>query len=235
MTTAGLSTRLDPVTNLIGRLTGASDDSHMSNVLLIGSHLDTVVNAGRYDGPLGVLIGVELAEMSRSVRLPFAIEVIGFCEEEGIRYVTPFIGSRAITGTLDSALLDRVDARGVPMRSAIESLRNYAPDCVNFIGYDGQQVIGYIEPHIEQGPVLEQEVLPIGIVEAIVGQTRAALRFVGSAGHAGTVPMDLRRDALAGAAEWITRVEAIGKQVPHAVATVAQLEIVPNISKCHIW
>jgi allantoate deiminase len=230
MAAAGLTTRLDPVANLIGHFAAPANCS--DRVLLIGSHLDTVVNAGRYDGPLGVLMGVGLVEVlnEAAVQLPFAIDVIGFCEEEGIRYRTPFIGSRAVAGTLDPALLERVDEQAVSMQSAIDSVRISAPDCVDVVGYDRQQVIGYIEPHIEQGPVLEKEDLPVGIVETIAGQTRAAVRFIGRAGHAGTVPMSLRRDALTGAAQWIGQVEEASRKVPGAVATVAQLEVNPNIS-----
>lgn len=232
MTATGMPTRLDPLANLIGRFDRSTSDRPTGQVLLVGSHLDTVVNAGRYDGPLGVLIGLGLAELLRaeSARMPFAIDVIGFCEEEGIRYRTPFIGSRAVAGNFDSALLDRVDECGVSMRSAVESFRKTASDCVDTVGYDREKVVGYIEPHIEQGPVLEQESLPVGIVTAIAGQTRAAVRFIGRAGHAGTVPMSLRHDALAGAAEWIMQVESIGRRTPGAVATVAQMDVIPNVS-----
>lgn len=227
-----MTTRLDRVTNLIGRFDPAMASGNVRKVLLIGSHLDTVVNAGRYDGSLGVLLGLGFVELLReySARFPFAIDIIGFCEEEGIRYRTPFIGSRAVAGTFDSALLDRVDDDGVAMRSAIDLLWTAAPDRVDSISYDREQVIGYIEPHIEQGPMLEREGLPVGIVEAIAGQTRAAVRFIGQAGHAGTVPMPSRRDAFAGAAEWITQVECLACRTPDAVATVGNLEIVPNIS-----
>ena len=232
MNAAGMTTRLDPLANLIGRFDRSTSDRPTGQILLVGSHLDTVANAGRYDGPLGVLIGLGLVELLRaeSARMPFAIDVIGFCEEEGIRYCTPFLGSRAMAGTFHTDLLDRVDVCGVSMRPAIESFREIAPDCTDTVGYDREKVVGYIEPHIEQGPVLEQNGLPVGIVDVIAGQSRAAVRFVGRGGHAGTVPMLLRRDALAGAAEWITQVESFGRQTPNAVATVARLEVTPNIS-----
>jgi allantoate deiminase len=244
MEVAGLNCRTDAAGNLIGRFSpagfritpsprgegrvrGKTDEK----TLLIGSHLDTVGNAGRYDGILGVMLGLAVAEMAveSGVELPFAIEVIGFSEEEGVRYQTPFIGSRAVVRDMPAELLNRTDADGIELADA---LRNFGcnphelPDAV----YQPAEVIAYIEPHIEQGPVLEAENLPVGIVTGITGQTRAEFQFIGKAGHAGAVPMSARQDALVAAAAFITEVERIARNRPGLVATVGQLEVLPNVS-----
>jgi allantoate deiminase len=194
--------------------------------LLIGSHLDTVPNSGAYDGILGVVLGVSLIEALDGRKLPFGIEVVGFSEEEGVRFGTPFIGSRALVGRLDTELLARQDARGISVRKAIESF-----------GLDFAEIpraalksdtLGYLEFHIEQGPVLENLGRPLGIVESIVGQSRLSFTFVGRANHAGTTPMNLRKDALAAAAEWITIVERRAQGFPELVATVGSVEVEPG-------
>jgi allantoate deiminase len=194
--------------------------------LLVGSHLDTVPDAGAFDGILGVVLGVALIALLKGRRFPFAIEIIGFSEEEGVRFGVPFIGSRALVGDLDATLLARRDARGVSVADAITQF-----------GLDVAQVgdarstvqsIGFVEFHIEQGPVLESLNLPLGIVTAIAGQSRLTVTFRGAAAHAGTTPMALRRDALAGAAEWIVDVERDAAVQPGLVATVARLQVEPG-------
>jgi allantoate deiminase len=247
MEAVGMEWRLDAATNLVGRhnvilpspLSGSgaggegrseTTSPRSQKTLLIGSHLDTVVNAGRYDGPLGVLMGLALVELLRENQqpLPFAIDVIAFCEEEGVRYQTPYIGSRAIVGELTDELLDRRDPAGISMRDAIQAFGGN-PKQLSTAVYHASEVIAYLEPHIEQGPVLELESLPVAIVTGIAGQTRASLQFIGHAGHAGTTPMTVRQDALAAAAEFILEVERLGSSQPGLVATVGQLNVSPNV------
>lgn len=224
---AGLSCQLDAAGNLRGRVSRATDST--APALLVGSHLDTVPNGGRYDGFLGAVLGLALAEaVARSeMPLPFALEVIGFSEEEGVRFGTPFIGSLAIAGEFPESLLHVVDANGV---SVAQSLSGFGcnPAEISVARLQPCDVICFLEPHIEQGPILQAEDRPLAVVSAIAGQTRAAIRFVGSASHAGTTPMHLRRDALAAAAEWITLVERTAQQTPGLVATVGVIEALPG-------
>jgi allantoate deiminase len=194
--------------------------------LLIGSHLDTVPNAGAYDGILGVVVAVALLEGLQGGRLPFGIEVVGFSEEEGVRFGTPFIGSRALVGRLDRQLLNVHDAQGISMRKAIENF-GLNPEEVPHAQLEND-ALGYLEFHIEQGPVLENLHQPIAAVEAIAGQSRLEFRFVGRANHAGTTPMHLRCDAMAGAAEWIGKVERVASGVAGLVATVAKIDAKPG-------
>ena len=194
--------------------------------LLIGSHLDTVPNAGAYDGVLGVVLAVALLEELRGRRLPFAIEVIGFSEEEGVRFGAPFIGSRALVGRLDEELLGTLDERGVSVRKAIEEFGLNPADIPQAALKN--DTIGYLEFHIEQGPVLENMNLPLAAVEAIAGQSRLEFTFVGHANHAGTTPMHLRCDAITGAAEWICAVERLTQDVCGLVATVGKIEAKPG-------
>jgi allantoate deiminase len=194
--------------------------------LLIGSHLDTVPNAGAYDGILGVVLAIALLEELRGRRLPFAIEVVGFSEEEGVRFGTPFIGSRALAGTLDQELLAVHDTRGISVRTAIEEF-GLNPDEISH-ALMAEQTLGYIEFHIEQGPVLEKLNLPLAAVETIAGQSRLQFTFLGRANHAGTTPMHLRCDAIAGAAEWIGAVECLALETTGLVATVGKIEAKPG-------
>ncbi len=194
--------------------------------LLIGSHLDTVPNSGLYDGVLGVLLAVSLLEELQGRKLPFAIEVIGFSEEEGVRFGIPFIGSRALVGTLDERLLAARDSRGISVRDAIENFGLNPRDLLRVELAD--DALGYLEFHIEQGPVLDALHQPLAAVEAIVGQSRLELTFLGRANHAGTTPMHLRFDAVAGAAEWIAAVEHTAMHVPGLVATVGKIEARPG-------
>jgi allantoate deiminase len=194
--------------------------------LLIGSHLDTVPNAGAYDGILGVVLAVALLEELHARRLPFDIEVVGFSEEEGVRFGTPFIGSRAMVGRLDQELLDVLDRQGISVRKAIEEF-GLNPEEIPQAELEND-TLGYLEFHIEQGPVLESLNLPLAAVEAIAGQSRLEFTFCGRANHAGTTPMHLRYDAVAGAAEWIGAVERVAQAVPGLVATVGKIEARPG-------
>ena len=194
--------------------------------LLIGSHLDTVPNAGAYDGVLGVVIAIALVESLEGRRLPFALEVVGFSEEEGVRFSTPFIGSRALVGTLDEDLLNRQDANGISVRNAIKSF-GLNPSEIPRAALSND-TLAYLEFHIEQGPVLESLGRSLGAVEAIAAQTRMEFVFIGRANHAGTTPMHLRHDAVAAAAEWIVAVERTAHSHPGLVATVGQIEAKPG-------
>jgi allantoate deiminase len=194
--------------------------------LLIGSHLDTVPNAGAYDGILGAVLAITLLEGLQGRRLPFGIEVVGFSEEEGVRFGTPFIGSRALVGRLDQKVLDLRDAQGISVRKAIENF-GLNPREIPQAELEND-TLAYLEFHIEQGPVLEKLNQPLAAVEAIAGQSRLQFTFLGRANHAGTTPMQLRRDAIAGAAEWIGRVEHVAREVPGLVATVGKFEAKPG-------
>jgi allantoate deiminase len=219
----GVSTTIDAVGNLRGLYAGLDPSSPR---LLVGSHLDTVPNAGIYDGMLGVVLAIALLEELDGKRLPFAIEVVGFSEEEGVRFGVPFIGSRALVGRAGEDLWSRRDPNGATVRDAI---RKFGLDETR-VGEAlvGEDVVGYLEFHIEQGPVLEKLGRQLGAVETLVGQSRLALQWFGSSNHAGTTPMDVRRDALAGAAEWMVAVEARAKQIPGFAATVGSIEAKPG-------
>lgn len=220
----GMEVRIDGIGNLVGRYGGQRPEAP---VFLLGSHLDTVRDAGQYDGPLGVMLGLALVQGLQGRRLPFALEVIAFSEEEGVRYGVPFFGSRAVTGTFDPAYLKLKDRGGSTVEEAIRAF-GLDPAWIPQAAYPKASVLGYLEFHIEQGPVLEALDKPLGIVEAIVGQTRLDVAFRGKAGHAGTSPMNLRKDALAGAAEWISMVEREARQEPGLVATVGMIEARPG-------
>ena len=194
--------------------------------LLLGSHLDSVPNAGAYDGVLGVVLAIALLQALEARKLPFAIEVIGFSEEEGVRFGTPFIGSRALVGSIDDELLTRQDEKGISVRQAIQQFRLNPEEIPR--ARINPDTLAYLEFHIEQGPVLEQLGYPLGIVEAIAGQSRLEFTFLGHANHAGTTPMHLRHDAMAAAAEWITEVERATKTASEAVATVGKIQAKPG-------
>src|ERR1700693_4361966 len=194
--------------------------------LLIGSHLDTVPNAGAYDGILGVVLAIALLSAIHNRKLPFAIEVVGFSEEEGVRFGTPFIGSRALVGNLDNEILSRQDAQGISIREAIGKFGLKPEEIAQAAVHE--DVLGYIEFHIEQGPMLESAGRPRGAVEAIAGQSRLEFIFVGRANHAGTTPMNLRQDAVAAAAEWIGIVERHAQNTSGLVATVGAIQAKPG-------
>jgi allantoate deiminase len=221
MEAAGMTVSTDAAGNLRGLYPGLS-----STRLLLGSHLDTVPNSGAFDGILGVIMGVSLVEALRGEALPFAIEVIAFSEEEGVRYSLPFIGSRAVVGTLDPALLAAKDAAGITLAEALTAF-GLDPAALHTCLLDSHAA-AFLEFHIEQGVVLESEDLSLGVVEAIAGQTRAEIIFTGQARHAGTTPMRLRNDAVAGAAEWVGEVERLALATPGLVATVGDLRTHPG-------
>jgi allantoate deiminase len=221
----GATVRVDAVGNLRAFYQASETPA---STLLIGSHLDTVPNAGAFDGILGVVLAIACLEALAGKKLAYAIEVVGFSEEEGVRFGIPFIGSRALVGSVDDNLLNAEDARGIPVRKAIQ---DFGLD-PNEIGQAAlhPETRAYLEFHIEQGPVLEKLGLPLAAVEEIAGQSRWEVTFLGRASHAGTTPMDLRFDAVAGAAEWITRVEQVAKTTPGLVATVGSVEARPGAS-----
>jgi len=230
---SGMTVRIDAVGNLIGRLpcqlSLLPQSSGVPRVLLIGSHLDTVPNAGSFDGILGVLIGLAVAESFKDRPLPFAIEVIGFSEEEGVRYAQPYLGSHAIAGTFDDSWLTRVDETGMSLSEAIQAF-GLDPDRISQAVIAPESVIGFVEAHIEQGPILDRLDKPVGVVTSIVGQSRLVVCFEGEAGHAGTVPMTPRRDALVGASKWIQQVRKTGCSDDGLRATVGRVLVSPNAS-----
>ncbi|CAD1786573.1 allantoate amidohydrolase [Xanthomonas euroxanthea] len=224
---AGMQVRLDAAANLVGRYEGARADAP---ALLIGSHLDSVRDAGRYDGPLGILLGIECvaALHAQGRRLPFAIEVIAFGDEEGSRFPASMFCSRAVAGTLDPATLAVTDAAGIDVAKALAEWDLDIAQIQQAARAPGS-VLAYLETHIEQGPVLEAAGLPVGIVTAIAAQRRFALRFDGRAGHAGTTTMALRRDALSAAAEALLAIEGIARAgSDDLVATVGKLNVAPG-------
>jgi allantoate deiminase len=222
---AGAEVTVDAAGNLRGFYAAAQPAAPR---LLLGSHLDTVPNAGAYDGVLGVVIAVALVESLERRRLPFAIEIVGFSEEEGVRFGLPFIGSRALVGTLDEELLNRQDADGISVRRAIKDFGLNPAEIPRAALNAG--TLAYLEFHIEQGPLLESIGRSLGAVDAIAAQTRMTFEFRGRANHAGTTPMHLRHDAIAAAAEWIVAVERTANNHPGLVATVGQIEAKPGVT-----
>ena len=226
MESAGLDCKLDSVGNLIGR-----QDNSSKQTLVIGSHLDTVINAGRFDGVLGVLLGLAVAEVASQVvkgqKLPFNLDVVAFSEEEGVRFNFPFIGSLGMVGQLLPSDLDRVDDDSVTMQAA---LAQFGCDVNQSAQYENDELIGFIEAHIEQADLLQEGSVPVGIVSAIAGQTRTSIVIEGFAGHAGTVGHDRRKDALAAAAELILKIEEIGQQTDGLFATVGRISSEPGLS-----
>lgn len=223
MEEAGMSVHVDAAGNMRGCYSATQAARRR---LLIGSHLDTVPRAGAFDGVLGVVLAVALVNLLAGRHLKFQIEVVGFSEEEGVRFGVPFIGSRALVGTADDQLLNCCDENGLRVLDAIRAF-GLDPSRVGEAQVK-DDTLGYLEFHIEQGPVLESLDFPLGVVEAIVGQSRFDVVFKGKANHAGTTPMKLRRDALAGAAEWICMVEREARATQGLVATVGRLEVQPG-------
>ena len=255
MLAAGLTVRMDAVGNVVGTLAGGGTTRQ---ALLTGSHYDTVINAGRYDGRLGILLPITVAAAlrRRGLKLPYDLTIIGFAEEEGVRFKSTFLGSRALAGRFEPALLAATDEQGITMRQALEeaglgastggrlqasTAHGAAKDCpssgtgeaseaahmeaIAAERMDAGAVLGFVEVHIEQGPVLLHEGLPVGVVSGIAGSLRSLLTVTGRAGHSGTVPMDLRHDAAAGAAEMVLAVERRCRGIPGLVGTVGQLTV----------
>ncbi|WP_263383349.1 allantoate amidohydrolase [Granulicella arctica] len=223
MEAAGMTVRVDAAGNLRGFYAAAIEDAPR---LMIASHLDTVPNAGAFDGVLGVVLGVAVIEELRGERLPFAIEVVGFSEEEGVRFGKPFLGSLALMGKLDAETLARTDRGGVSITNALRTF-GLDPERLEDAQF-APETFAYLEFHIEQGPVLESVDRSLGVVDAIAGQTRLQLIFTGQANHAGTTPMRLRHDALAAAAHWIVEVEQYALCHDGLVATVGRIDASPG-------
>jgi allantoate deiminase len=205
MREAGMAAHLDAIGNVCGRYEG---DKPALPCLMLGSHYDTVRDAGKWDGPLGVITAIScIADLNRrGKRLPFAVEITGFADEEGVRFASTLLGSRAVAGKFDESVLNGRDKAGISMREALVQF-GLDPQHIGAAARAPRELLAYVELHIEQGPVLEQKDLPVGVVTAIAGATRLAARLTGMAGHAGTVPMAMRRDALTGAAECISAIE----------------------------
>ncbi|BFO09513.1 allantoate amidohydrolase [Serratia rubidaea] len=227
MAEAGMQVRQDAVGNICGRYEGERPGAP---ALLLGSHLDTVRNAGRYDGMLGVLTAIEVVQalQQQGRRLPLALEVVGFGDEEGTRFGITLLGSRGLTGSWPQVWLTQTDAQGVSVAQAMRDA-GLDPAQIHQAARAAGEIAAYLELHIEQGPCLEQAGLALGVVQAINGARRLNCRFTGEAGHAGTVPMQHRKDALAAAAEWMVFVErTAGRQGGNLVATVGDVQCAPG-------
>src|SRR5882724_728753 len=227
MREAGMAAHLDAIGNVCGRYEG---DRPGLPCLMLGSHYDTVRDAGKWDGPLGLLSAIScVADLNRrGRRLPFAVEVVGFADEEGVRFASTLLGSRAVAGTFVESVLNTRDHEGHSMREALTKF-GLDPEHIGAAARVRRELHAYVELHIEQGPVLEQQHLAVGVVTAISGATRLAANLTGMAGHAGTVPMALRRDALAGAAECIVATEEFCKTDPAGlVGTVGYIDAMPG-------
>ncbi|WP_288586440.1 allantoate amidohydrolase [uncultured Methylobacterium sp.] len=224
MRAAGLSARIDAAGTVVGRVEGREPGLP---ALVLGSHIDSVVDAGRYDGPLGVAAALVVAEELRGVALPFALEVVAFGDEENVRFPTSLSTSKAWAGQYRSEWLEGRDAAGLTLREALVAFGG-DPDGIPALARRPEAVSGYLEVHIEQGPALEAAVQPVGVVSAIAGLTRARCTVTGEANHAGTVPMGMRRDALAAAAEMALAVERLSEGMPGTVATVGALAVLPG-------
>jgi allantoate deiminase len=228
MRDAGLDVRVDAVGNLRGRRQGSQP---AAPALLLGSHLDSVRDAGRYDGPLGIVVAIETVDHLRERRqpAPFPVEVIAFADEEGLRFQTTYLGSCALAGSFDAAFLDLVDENGVTLREAMAAFGG-DPVALAATALHPGEALAYLEVHIEQGPYLESVAAPVGVVTAISGQSRILAAFNGEAGHAGTVGMHLRRDPLPAAAEIVLAAENLAQHTPGLLATVGTIEVTPGAS-----
>src|SRR5262245_61547339 len=222
---AGLAAEIDVVGNVVGRYAAADP---AAKALILAAHYDTVRNAGKYDGRLGVLTALVLAEqLARSGRkLPFHLDVIAFSDEEGVRFASSFLGSSALAGRFDQALLERRDADGHALAEVMREA-GLDPAKISSLARRSEELLGYLQVHIEQGPVLLEERLPVGIVSGIAGTVRCLVTITGTAGHAGTVPMARRHDAAAAAAELVLYVERRCAQAETLVGTVGELAV-PN-------
>ncbi|CAG2145091.1 N-carbamoyl-L-amino acid hydrolase [Cupriavidus yeoncheonensis] len=230
MEAAGMQVRTDAIGNVIGRYAADAAAGGDARVLMTGSHFDTVRNGGRYDGRLGILLPIAVvgALHAAGIRLPYHLDVVGFAEEEGLRFKTSFLASSVLAGRFDPALLARTDADGVTMREALAASGlpgNGELAALQAAAVDPAALLGFVEVHIEQGPVLLDKGLALGVVTQIAGSSRFQVRVEGQASHAGTTPMGMRRDAAAGAAEMILLVEARCSAAPTLVGTVGQLQI----------
>ncbi|SOZ50625.1 putative N-carbamoyl-L-amino-acid hydrolase; Amidase, hydantoinase/carbamoylase family; putative exported protein [Cupriavidus taiwanensis] len=229
MEAAGMQVRIDAIGNVIGRY-AADPAVGDARVLLTGSHFDTVRNGGRYDGRLGILLPIAVlgALNQAGIRLPYHVDVVAFAEEEGLRFKTSFLASSVLAGRFDAALLERQDADGITLREALAASGLPGAGALQALrdaALDPASLLGFVEVHIEQGPVLLHHELPLGVVTQIAGSSRFSVRVEGLASHAGTTPMGMRRDAAAGAAEMILLVEQRCAAAPTLVGTVGQLQV----------
>jgi hydantoinase/carbamoylase family amidase len=229
MLSAGLEVSGDAVGNIVGRWHGADG---AAATLVTGSHYDTVVNAGQFDGRLGILLPIAVAaELRRaSTRLPFTLTIVAFAEEEGVRFKSTFLGSRALAGTFETAALASVDAGGTSLRQVMQDA-GFDPAAIPSAALDPSTLLGFVEVHIEQGPVLLEAGAPVGVVTSIAGSIRGVLTLVGLSGHSGTVPMGSRRDAAAAAAQIVLTVERRCSGTPGLVGTVGQLQVPSTSSR----
>ena len=225
MLAAGLTAEIDAIGNVVGRIP-ASDPA--ARTVIVGSHYDTVVNAGKYDGRLGILIALAVMEHIKKldIQLPFNLELIAFAEEEGVRFSIPYIGSSAIAGRFDPNLLERTDRDGLRLGDILRAA-GCDPTAIPALARPPKSLRAYLEVHIEQGPVLLEKNVPLGVVTAIAGGIRRIVKINGTPDHAGTTPMAIRRDALAAAAEIVLFVERRCSEAPGLVGTVGRLEV-PN-------
>ena len=223
MREAGMDAHVDAVGNVVGVYRA---DAPGAKTLMTGSHYDTVRNGGKYDGRLGILLPIAIVRHlhQRGEKLPFHFEIVGFAEEEGVRFKSTFLGSNAVTGRFDLSLLDQIDADGVTMRDALLAAGHDVAR-IPAIARDPAELLGFVEVHIEQGPVLLERDLALGVVTAIAGSSRYLVELTGLASHAGTTPMTMRKDAAAAAAEIVLLVERRCGQGVSLVGTVGQLQV----------
>jgi allantoate deiminase len=219
----GLAVHTDAAGTIIGRREGPAG----CPTLLFGSHQDTVRQGGKYDGIMGVLLPILALRAIEDLQLPFTVQVMAFADEEGVRFPTALIGPRALAGNFDPTALDLKDQDGISIHEAMDDF-GLRPDEIESLDLRNTPIIGYIETHIEQGPVLDHKNLPLGVVTAIAGIERHQIILKGNAGHAGTTPMLGRQDSLACAAELVLVAERIGRGTPELIATIGKLDVLPN-------
>jgi len=226
MRRAGMTAGFDALCNIVGRYEAADPDAP---IVMTGSHQDSVRNAGKYDGLFGIITAIACVKdlHDRGKRLPYTLEIVGFGDEEGVRFGATLIGSKAMAGSFEPAWLDKADDKGVTMRQALIAFGG-DPDGWPDVDRRGKNVVAYVESHIEQGPVLLNEGLAVGVVTAIAGASRLRVRVTGLAGHAGTVPMGSRQDALTAASEMVLLVESYCERTPGLVGTVGKMAVLPG-------
>jgi len=226
MEAAGMDVHLDAAGTLVGHMAGPEN----SGIFYMGSHQDSVREGGAFDGIMGVLLPILAIQRLREegISLPFAVECLAFADEEGIRFPTALMGPRALAGTFDPAVLEMQDQDGVTLREAMENFGLH-PDDIQSLHRPRQEALGYLETHIEQGPILEEAEQALGVVTAICGIERHQITLTGETGHAGTLPMSSRRDALVGAAALVTEVNRLANETPELRGTVGALSLLPNV------